>query len=192
MIKHLLCAVFALTLLSGCATPSNKLSIEPKVTLPAADPTMRPISLNISSQDKRSSKNLAEINHNGKLDILVPTRDLAFLMQEILQKQMMARGFMVGSPAAADVIVVINQLNTDVTEGSLRHNITAKADISIIVTLPNGSSTTKTFRNSYNVQGALSATNEKITAAINNALTEIVSDMAKDASISQYIKSNAR
>lgn len=59
MIKNLLCAVFALTLLSGCATPSNKLSIEPVMSVPAADPTMRPISLNISSQDKRASKKLS-------------------------------------------------------------------------------------------------------------------------------------
>ncbi|MBG2876305.1 hypothetical protein I4902_06595 [Proteus alimentorum] len=192
MIKHLLCAVFALTLLSGCATPSNKLSIEPVMSVPAADPTMRPISLNISSQDKRASKNLAEINRNGKLEVLVPTRDIAFLMQEVLQKQMAARGFMMGSPASADVIIVINKLNADVGEGSVRHNISAKADISVIVTLPNGSSNTKTFRTSYNVQGPFGATNEKIAAAINNVLSELVSDMAKDASVSQFIKSNAR
>ena len=162
------------------------------MSVPAADPTMRPISLNISSQDKRPSKNLAEINRNGKLEVLVPTRDIAFLMQEVLQKQMTARGFMVGSPASADVIIVINKLNADVGEGSVRHNISAKADISVIVTLPNGSSNTKTFSTSYNVQGPFGATNEKIAAAINNVLSELVSDMAKDASISQFIKSNAR
>ncbi|MEQ4922761.1 YajG family lipoprotein [Proteus hauseri] len=192
MIKNLLCAFFALTMLAGCAAPTNKLSIEPTLSMPAADPTMRPISLNISSQDKRPSKALAEINRNGKLDVLVPTRDLAFLMQEILQKQMTARGFMIGSPAAADVIITINKLKADVGEGSVRHNISAMADISIIVTLPSGNSNTKTFRTSYNVQGPFGATNEKIAAAINNVLTELVSDMAKDASVSQFIKSNAR
>lgn len=192
MIKNILCAVFALTLLSGCATPSNKLSIEPTMSVPAADPTMRPISLNIASQDKRPSKTLAEINRNGKLDVLVPTRDLSFLMQEVLQKQMIARGFMVGSPAAADVIIVINKLNADVSEGSVRHSISASADISVIVTLPNGSSNTKTFRASHNIQGPFGASNEKIAAAINNVLTELVKDMAKDASVSQFIKSNAR
>lgn len=113
-------------------------------------------------------------------------------MQEVLQKQMTARGFMIGSPASADVIIVINKLNADVGEGSIRHNISAKADISVIVTLPNGSSNTKTFRTSYNVQGPFGATNEKIAAAINNVLSELVSDMAKDASVSQFIKSNAR
>lgn len=39
-------------------------------------------------------------------------------MQEIVQKQMMARGYTFGSPAAADVIVVINKLNADISEGS--------------------------------------------------------------------------
>ncbi len=154
MIKNLLCAVFALTLLAGCATPSNKLSIEPVMS--------------------------------------VPTRDLAFLMQEIVQKQMMARGYTFGSPAAADVIVVINKLNADISEGSLRHNISAKADISVVVSMPNGSTNTKTYRTSYNVQGPFGASNDKIAAEINNVLSELVSDMAKDPSVSQYIKSNAR
>ncbi|HIE5479806.1 TPA: YajG family lipoprotein [Proteus mirabilis] len=192
MIKNLLCAVFALTMLAGCATPSNKLSIEPVMSVPPSDPTMRPITLSITSQDKRPSKNLAEISRNGKLEVLVPTRDLAFLMQEIVQKQMMARGYTFGSPAAADVIVVINKLNADISEGSLRHNISAKADISVVVSMPNGSTNTKTYRTSYNVQGPFGASNDKIAAAINNVLSELVSDMAKDPSVSQYIKSNAR
>ncbi len=78
-------------------------------------------------------------------------------MQEIVQKQMMARvAILFGSPAAADVIVVINKYktNADISEGSLRHNnISAKADISVVVSMPNGSTNTKTYRTSYNVQG---------------------------------------
>ena len=45
-------------------------------------------------------------------------------MQETLEKQMTARGFMIGSPANANVQISINTFKADVQEGSLRHNIT--------------------------------------------------------------------
>ncbi|WP_342122419.1 YajG family lipoprotein, partial [Proteus mirabilis] len=73
--------------------------------------------------------------------------------QEIVQKQMIALGYTFGTPASADLIVVINKLNADISEGSLLHNISAKADISVVVIMHNGSKNNKTYRTSYNVQG---------------------------------------
>ena len=67
--------------------------------------------------------------------------------------------------------MVINKLNADISEGSLRNNISAKADISVVVSMPNGSTNTKTYRTSYNVQGPFGASNDKIAAAINNVLS---------------------
>ncbi|MDE9567223.1 hypothetical protein KKI93_25380, partial [Xenorhabdus bovienii] len=90
-----------------------------------------------------------------------------FLLQEALEKQMVARGYMIGSPANANLQVTVNQLYANVKEGSLRHDISAKAEISIIVYAQNGNKQTKNYRTSYNAQAPLSATNAKIADAVN-------------------------
>ena len=99
---------------------------------------------------------------------------------------------MVGADGAVDLQIVVNNLYADVQEGNLRYNITTKADISIIATAKNGSKQVKNYRSTYNVQGALSATNAKITNAVNTTLGDVISDMASDTSISDFIKANAR
>ncbi|KMW73943.1 hypothetical protein TI10_06875 [Photorhabdus luminescens subsp. luminescens] len=192
MLKRILFPLIALFLLAGCAAPSNTLTIEPKITLPTADPTMSAITISISGADNRQSQTLAQVNRNAKLEILKPSRDLRFLLQEILEKQMTARGYMIGSPANANLQIIVNNLYADVKEGSLRHNISTKADISIISTAQNGSKQVKNYRTSYNVQGPLSATNEKIADAVNTVLSEVITDMAQDPSVSNFIKQNAR
>ncbi|OCA56375.1 lipoprotein [Photorhabdus namnaonensis] len=192
MLKRILFPLIALFLLAGCAAPSNTLTIEPKITLPTADPTMSAITISISGADNRQSQTLAQINRNAKLEILKPSRDLRFLLQEILEKQMTARGYMIGSPANANLQIIVNNLYADVKEGSLRHNISTKADISIISTAQNGSKQVKNYRTSYNVQGPLGATNEKIADAVNTVLSEVIADMAQDPSVSNFIKQNTR
>ncbi|WP_323834952.1 lipoprotein [Photorhabdus africana] len=192
MLKRILFPLIALFLLAGCAAPNNTLTIEPKITLPTADPTMGAITISISGADNRQSQTLAQVNRNAKLEILKPSRDLRFLLQEILEKQMTARGYMIGSPANANLQIIVNNLYADVKEGSLRHNISTKADISIISTAQNGSKQVKNYRTSYNVQGPLGATNEKIADAVNTVLSEVIADMAQDPSVSNFIKQNAR
>ncbi|MBS9425277.1 lipoprotein [Photorhabdus caribbeanensis] len=192
MLKRILFPLIALFLLAGCAAPSNTLTIEPKIALPTADPTMGAITLSISGADNRQSQTLAQVNRNAKLETLKPSRDLRFLLQEVLEKQMTARGYMIGSPANANLQIIVNNLYADVKEGSLRHNISTKADISIISTAQNGSKQIKNYRTSYNVQGPLGATNEKIADAVNTVLSEVIADMAQDPSVSNFIKQNAR
>jgi uncharacterized lipoprotein len=42
------------------------------------------------------------------------------------------------------------------------------------------------------VEGALQATNDKITNAVNSVLTDTIADMAQDTTIHQFIKQNTR
>ncbi|MDN6111162.1 MAG: YajG family lipoprotein, partial [Enterobacterales bacterium] len=77
-------------------------------------------------------------------------------------------------------------------EGNLRYNITTNADISIIAQAKNGNKQVKNYRSVYNEQGAFTASNSKITNAVNNTMSDIVSNMAQDTSISDFIKANAR
>ncbi|AOM41151.1 lipoprotein [Xenorhabdus hominickii] len=187
-----LITLFFLAGLTGCADSGNTLNIQPKITLPLADPTMKAITVSISGADHRQSQALAQINRDARLITLVPSRDLRFLLQEALEKQMVARGYMIGSPADANLQIIVNQLYANVKEGSLRHDISTKTEISIIVYMQDGSKQTKNYRTSYNVQGPLSATNAKIAEAVNTVLSDVIADMAQDPSISTFIKQNVR
>ncbi|MBD2810809.1 hypothetical protein ID853_07920 [Xenorhabdus sp. Vera] len=195
MLKKIFISVitlFFLIGLSGCADSGNTLIIQPKITLPQADPTMKAITISISGVDHRQSQALAQINRDARLVTLLPSRDLRFLLQEVLEKQMVARGYMIGSPANANLQVTVNQLYANVKEGSLRHDISAKAEISIIVYAQNGNKQTKNYRTSYNAQAPLSATNAKIADAVNTVLSDVIADMAQDTSISTFIKQNVQ
>ncbi|MGP1924323.1 MAG: YajG family lipoprotein [Arsenophonus sp. NEOnobi-MAG3] len=177
--------------LIGCVAQSNTLSIEPNITLPIQDPSIRAVSINITSIDKRSSTVLAEVNRNARIAVLKPSRDLRYLLQEALEKQMIARGFTVSVPANINLQIALNNLYANVQEGSLRHNITIDVVISVLAMASNGSTSTRSYMRSYNEQGLLHANNEKIANAINKVLTDIIADMANDPEISQFIKQNA-
>lgn len=192
MLKKIIFPVLALFMLAGCVTSTNTLDVSPKIVLPSQDPTLQGITISINGADQRQDQALAKVNRDGQLISLTPSRDLRFLLQESLEKQMTARGYMVGADGAVDLQIVVNNLYADVQEGNLRYNITTKADISIIATAKNGSKQVKNYRSTYNVQGALSATNAKITNAVNTTLGDVISDMASDTSISDFIKANAR
>ncbi|MGL4860144.1 MAG: YajG family lipoprotein [Enterobacteriaceae bacterium] len=185
--------LFAVIFLAACASSSNTLTIDPKIALPQADPSLMGITLNISSADKRSDPILAKVSRDGQLVSLYPSRDMRFLMQEVLDKQMVARGYMTGGgPNATEVHVVINQLYANVQEGNLRYNIDTVADITISAQTRQGNNQSKTYRANYNVQVAFSATNKIIANALNSVLNDIISDMANDTSLHDFIKKNSR
>jgi len=191
MLKKIIFPVLALFMLAGCATTSNTLDITPKITLPTQDPSLMGVTISINGADLRQDKALAKVNRDGQLISLTPSRDLRFLLQEALEKQMTARGYMIGPDGAVDLQIVVNTLFADVQNGNFRYNITTRADVSIIATAKNGNKQTKNYRSTYNVQGALTATNDKITSAVNSTLGDVISDMAQDTSISDFIKANS-
>ena len=149
------------------------------------------VTVSITGADQRSDQALAKVNRDGQLVTLTPSRDLRFLLQEVLEKQMTARGYMIGPDGAVDLQIVVNNLYADVTQGNVRYSITTKADISIIATAKNGNKQVKNYRQTYSVEGAFSATNDKITNAVNSTLGDVISDMAQDTSINNFIKQNA-
>lgn len=150
------------------------------------------VTISINGADQRADHALAKVNRDGQLITLTPSRDLRFLLQEALEKQMTARGYMIGTGGPVALQIVVNHLYADVSEGNLRYNITTKADISIISQAVNGNKQVKNYRSTYNVQGAFTASNDKITAAVNTVLGDVINDMAQDTSVSNFIKENAR
>ena len=132
------------------------------------------------------------MTRDNQLVTLTPSRDLRFLLQEVLEKQMTARGYMIGPNSPVDLQIIVNQLYADVSQGNVRYNIATKADISIIATAKNGNKMTKNYRSSYNVEGAFQATNKNIADAVNSVLTDTIADMAQDTSVHDFVKQNAR
>ncbi|GLW36713.1 hypothetical protein BSK71_03120 [Pectobacterium actinidiae] len=192
MLKKLFFPLLAVILLAGCAAKSNTLNISPKISVPSQDPTLMGVTISINGADQRADQALAKVNRDGQLITLTPSRDLRFLLQEALEKQMTARGYMIGTGGPVALQIVVNHLYADVSEGNLRYNITTKADISIISQAANGNKQVKNYRSTYNVQGAFTANNENITNAVNTVLGDVINDMAQDTTVSSFIKENAR
>ncbi|WP_324028937.1 hypothetical protein GC087_17820 [Pantoea sp. JZ2] len=192
MLKKLLFPLLAAFILAGCASSNNTLTIQPKIQLPQRDPSLMGITVSINGADQRRDQALAKVNRDGQLVSLTPSRDLRFLLQEVLEKQMTARGYMVGPYGAVDLQIIVNNLYADVTQGDVRYSITTKADISIVATAKNGNKQIKNYRQTYSVEGAFSATNQKITNAVNSTLSDVIADMAQDTSVNDFIKQNAR
>ncbi|AXF74916.1 lipoprotein [Erwinia tracheiphila] len=192
MLKKIILPLLALFVLAGCASNNNTLSISPKIQLPQQDPSIGGVTVSINGADQRSDQALAKVNRDGQLATLTATRDLRFLLQEVLEKQMGARGYMIGPNGPVDLQIIVNNLYADVTQGNVRYSITTKADISIVATAKNGNKQVKNYRQTYSVEGAFNATNDKITNAVNSTLSDVISDMAQDTSVSQFIRQNAR
>ena len=192
MLKKLLFPLLAVLILAGCASNSNTLTVSPKIQLPQQDPSLTGITVSINGADQRSDQALAKVNRDGQLVTLTPSRDLRFLLQETLEKQMGARGYMIGPNGAVDLQIIVNNLYADVTEGNVRYSITTKADISIVATAKNGNKQVKNYRQTYSVEGAFSANNQKITNAVNSTMSDVIADMAQDTSVNNFIKQNAR
>ncbi len=124
MLKKLFFPLLAAFILAGCASNSNTLDVAPKIQLPQRDPSLMGITVSINGADQRSDQALAKVNRDGQLITLTPSRDLRFLLQETLEKQMTARGYMIGPNGAVDLQIVVNGLYADVHRGqrALQHH----------------------------------------------------------------------
>ncbi len=191
MLKTFLMAVTTLSVLSGCANTSNTLEINPQITLPQADPSLRATTISITGADRRNDPVLAKVSRDNRLVDLTASRDMRFLLQESLEKQMTARGYMIGANGIVDLQIIVNKLYANVSQGDLRYSINTEADIAIVATAKNGNKQIKNYRQRYSVQGPFSASNSKITEAVNSTLSGVITDMSQDTSVSDFIKQNA-
>lgn len=192
MFKKVFFPLITLFMLVGCATPQTTIDISPKIFLPQQDPSLMALTVAINGAYQRQNQALANVTRNNQLVSLRASRNLRFLMQEVLEKQMSTRGYMIGPNGVANLQIIVNQLYADVTQGNLRYTISTKADIAIIASAANGNKMTKNYRATYSIEGALLASNKDIDSSVNNVLTDTIADMAQDTAIHEFIKQNAR
>ncbi|WP_395479879.1 YajG family lipoprotein [Candidatus Curculioniphilus buchneri] len=192
MFKKLLILLLILMLLSSCVVSRiNTLDIIPNIHLPQCATSALGIMVSINSADQRSEKILAKLNRGGQCIALMPSRDVRFLLQEIFEKQMLARGYTVGPNGPINLNIVIHKFYSDVREGNFSHSITTYADIAIIVQADNGHRKIKHFQSCHNVKGVFYATNNKIACAMSAILNYVFNEISNDRSISDFIKQNA-
>lgn len=182
-LKKLLLPLCLVSLLSACAAPSNVIDVNPAITLPQTQPNHGQ-ALTVTAVDARADKSLAKLNRNGTLVTLQPSRDPAFLMQEVLTKQMQARGFNVTSASGLNMQLTLNTLFADVQEGSLRYNIDAVADVTITLRGGHGETFSKNYRTKHSVPGAFATSNQGIADVLEETLSQVINNMASDPSLS--------
>ena len=103
MLKKILFPLIALFMLAGCATPPTTIDVSPKITLPQQDPSLMGVTVSINGADQRPDQALAKVTRDNQLVTLTASRDLRFLLQEVLEKQMTSRGYMVGPNGAVNL-----------------------------------------------------------------------------------------
>ena len=99
MFKKILFPLVALFMLAGCAKPPTTIEVSPTITLPQQDPSLMGVTVSINGADQRTDQALAKVTRDNQIVTLTASRDLRFLLQEVLEKQMTARGYMVGPNA---------------------------------------------------------------------------------------------
>lgn len=192
MINKLSITLFSVFLLAGCATQPTQLNLNPVMPVSQQSNALTNIAIAVTSVDARQDKALAKLNRDAKLQTLTASRLPEYLMQEAVEQQMRNRGYTINANSGTTLQVSINELFANVQEGNLHHQIDTRVDISLVAQTANGSSYTKNYKTTYTTQGALAATNNGINAALNQALTEVISVMANDTAIDDFIKQNAR
>ena len=109
MLKKLFFPLVALFMLAGCATPPTTIDVSPKITLPQQDPSLMGVTVSINGADQRQDQALAKVTRDNQQVTLTASRDLRFLLQEVLEKQMTARGYMIGPSGAVDLQIIVKQ-----------------------------------------------------------------------------------
>ncbi|WP_348260220.1 YajG family lipoprotein, partial [Salmonella enterica] len=78
-------------------------------TLPQQDPSQMGVTVSITGADQREDQALAKVTRNNQLVTLTASRDLRFLLQEVLQTEMAARGYMIGPNGAVNLQIILSQ-----------------------------------------------------------------------------------
>lgn len=73
------------------------------------------VTVSINGADQRTDQALAKVTRDNQIVTLTASRDLRFLLQEVLEKQMTARGYMVGPNGPVNLQIIVSQLYADVS-----------------------------------------------------------------------------
>ncbi|MDU8925526.1 YajG family lipoprotein [Pasteurellaceae bacterium LIM206] len=185
--------VAAGVLLAACQTTrSNTLVFTPPAPTATMTSSNQKAVVNVVGKDDRSNPSIATYKVNDGLFSLSASPDVATLFKQVLQQDLNAKGFHVGSVSAANtnVVVMVQQFYANVEEGNLRHKITSKIQLAIHVQGAKGNFT-KNIGSTRTDEGAFTVNNADIQKSLDAVLKEVVSAIYKDQEIANAIRQYA-
>lgn len=177
-------ALLSASVLAGCQSQPSTVTLTqlPTTDVEAVSGNQK-VTVQLSSQDLRTTKEMANYAKNSQVYHVKGNPTAQALFQDTMLKNLMAKGFQVTQGITpVKVTVNVNQFGATVMQGNLRHTIKTKANIEALVKGPQGSFT-KTFTASRNDEGALTADHEKIQLSLQKTYNEIAQAIYNDVEI---------
>lgn len=179
-------------LLVGCQAQSNTLTFTP----PAPTATMnvnQSAVVYVSTRDARTTQDVASYVRNGELVKLNAAPSVTQLFQQVMQQNLVSKGFRVGqmNNANAGVTVEIKDFSTKVEQGNLRYNLTSKIQVTVYVQGASGNYN-KAFNATRSQSGAFNANNDEIQKVLGETFKDIVNNIYQDQEVANAINQYSR
>ncbi len=192
MQKKIVIPFLTILLISGCAKqPDDLLYLNPSIKLPQQDMSMQPLNLTIKAVDNRQDKALSKIVRDNRLIDLTDSVDTTEFFRDTLEKQMRIRGYVTLPTANNSLTIYLDELYTNVQQGSFRYIMTTKAKIRLVAHTADGNEFTKTLSEIKRNEGVMDANKTDITTMLSTIESNLIASMANDNSIHYFLKQNA-
>lgn len=182
-----LTAALAAVLLAGCQSRSNTLTFSTPTPTAVFNTNNQTAAVSVSTQDLRSSREIASYTKNGEVVRLTATPEVAAMFQQVVQQDLNAKGFQIVQGATnANVIVNIHKFYANVGQGNLRYKIDAQVGVEVVVqgTVGNFS---KNFNATRGYEGVFGADNDEIKKVLDLAYSDVVNAIYNDNEIAKAI-----
>ncbi|QSX34630.1 hypothetical protein JYB87_05165 [Shewanella avicenniae] len=180
--------VIVSALLSGCATSSPKtLVLSPEIPAASAQ-TLSPINVALKSKDLRSSGYVARFIKEDKVSSVVnPAESPRITLERVFNQALTRAGYQIDPASGRDLIIVVDQLVTDVDEGMLGF----EANTHLMLTV-NASNQNRTFSKRYSatsrLKGPFKADFASLELDINKLLTQLSGQIINDPELNQFLQ----
>lgn len=182
-----LTALLASALLAGCQTQSNTLTFHTPSPTATFNTVNQTALVNISTQDLRSSAEVASYTSSGQIRRLNAVPNVAQLFQQAMQQNLNSKGFsLVQGAGNANVIVNIKKFFADVEQGNLRYKVNANIQLEVVVQGAKGTFS-KNFGTQRSYEGAFNASNDEIQKVLNEAYVDAIQTLYNDNEIGNAI-----
>ncbi|WP_301098915.1 YajG family lipoprotein [Otariodibacter sp.] len=177
----------SLFVLAGCQSQSNTVTFVTPAPNTAFNTANQNTLVNVSTQDQRTSAEVANYTSRSENHRLSAIPDVTHLFQQAMQQNLNSKGFTVVQGAAnANVITNVKKFFANVEQGNLRYKVDADIQVEVLVQATKGNFS-KNFNTSRSYEGAFGADHESIQKVLNQAYTDIIQSIYNDNEISNTI-----
>ncbi|QSX29154.1 YajG family lipoprotein [Shewanella cyperi] len=189
--KATLPALLAAVLLAGCASQPSYIALSPE--LPAVKSVAVGQLLTLSTVDNRKANFIVRINEDGKAARLVaPGESPQAQIEDLLRQGLTKAGYQFGAGSDTSVEFQLEQLLTDVNEGTFGFEANSNLVISVMAfRRPGGGNEQQYFSKRYTARGTLkgpfSADFATLELELNKLITKLSADILNDSELHQFL-----